>query len=98
MIPKVPPTSTLDLRDLHAAMASSYSSLNQRANAVDSLKKARALGDRRDLHQQLIVEMNAAAAPPAEMEPVVNEYVKKYGDRPERLTMRSLPGASLSAG
>jgi TolA-binding protein len=83
------PLAPGELRDLHYLMSENYSNQNQRANAVESLRKARALGDRPDWHVRMITEMHNANATPAEMEPVVNEYVQKYPAAPDRYAMRS---------
>jgi len=85
-------------RQLHATMCENYEHLGQWANAVDSVRKARALGDRQDLHSRLIAEMHRAGAPPAEMEPVVNEYVQKYPDQLFGPRLPSRRGQAASPG
>lgn len=71
-------------RDYHSMMADNYGNLGQHANAVESLKKARALGDMQGIHYQLIVRMAVAGAKAAELEPIVNDYTKKYPERDDR--------------
>lgn len=96
---KMPSDAKSDLRELHYAMALNYASLSQSANAVVSLRKALELGDRLDIHQRLIAELHNAAAQPAELEPVVEDYLRKYSDRPGRETMRNyLAQSYLRAG
>lgn len=89
MLQKGLPNDPAGLKNLHRTMADNYANLGQRVNAVDSLRKARALGDSVDLHARLIVELHNAGATVADMEPVINEYFQKYPTRPDRFAMRS---------
>jgi TolA-binding protein len=82
-------TNKDSLAYLHTLMASNYANQNQRANAVESYRKSRALVDTRDALVRLISEQHNAQAKPAEMEPLVNEFYQKYPDRPERFLMKS---------
>ena len=75
-------------KTLHYYMGENYSSLGQRVNAVESFRKARAQEDGPDLHARLILEMHYALATVAEMEPLVNEFMQKYPERPDRFTLR----------
>ncbi len=83
------PADPQQLRDLHATMAENYGNLGQHANSAESWKKARALGDNWSYLQNLIVRMHNAGAMPADIEPLVNEYMQKYPDRQDRFAMRS---------
>ena len=56
------------LRQLHVTMAENYSRLGQRANAVESYRKARAITDSPYLHAQMINEWYHGAAKAAELE------------------------------
>ena len=82
-------------RDYHYLMAENFGGLGQQANAVESLKKARALGDSQPIHFQLISRMFAAAAKAAELDPVVNEYTKKYPEREDRFVAISYLAQAL---
>lgn len=86
------------LMELHFVMAQSYANLGQRTNAVDGLRKARALADSPELHGRMIAEMHYAQATPGEMEPVINEYLQKYPTRPDRFAMRSYLGHAFLRG
>ncbi|MEE8450928.1 MAG: hypothetical protein V3R99_03405, partial [Thermoguttaceae bacterium] len=74
---------------LYLAMADNYNRLQQYANAVDILRKARGQGDNAALHRQQIERMHSAAAKGKEMEPLVREYLGKYRDRDDRHRMES---------
>jgi TolA-binding protein len=71
-------------RYLHLLLAENHGNLGQHANAAQSLRQARALKDDQPVHYQLIYRLYHAAAKPAELEPVVNEYVQKYPQRADR--------------
>lgn len=76
-------------RQLYMYQAEHHANLAQHANAAESFKKARALKDEYYAHYNQIVRMYHAAAKPAELEPVVNEYVQKYPQRADRFAMQS---------
>lgn len=76
-------------RDLHALMAENFANLGQYANAADSLRKARALGDSPLLHAQLVTRLAQAGTKGVEFEPLVNEYLQKYPARPDRFLLQS---------
>lgn len=84
----LPADKTL-LRQLHITVAENYSRLGQRANAVESYKKARAIVDAPYLHYQMVVELYNGGGKGAELEPLVNEYFQKYADRQDRFALRS---------
>ncbi len=89
LLAKNVPMTPGELRDLHYTISENYGNQNQLANAIDSLRKARALGDRPEWLARMISWMHAANALPPEMEPAVNEYVQKYPDRPDRYVIRT---------
>ena len=72
-------------RQLHLMMGENYGRLGQWANASDSYGKARAIRDSQDVHYLSITALsNNQAAKPAQMAPVVNDYLRKYPARPDR--------------
>lgn len=77
------------LRQLHVTMAENYSRLGQRANSVESYRKARAITDSPYLHAQMINEWYQGAAKAPELEATVNEYIQKYPDRQDRFYQRA---------
>lgn len=90
------PTDPAAKAYLHALLAQNDVSLGQRANAVENLRKARALTDTRDLLKRMIAESASANATGAQMQPLVDEYLKKYADQPDRFALKSyLPAAYL---
>ncbi|MCC7419609.1 MAG: tetratricopeptide repeat protein [Planctomycetaceae bacterium] len=89
MLKKGIPADQPGLRDLHYYMAENFGNLGQHANAVESLKKLRAIKDDMPSHYQQILRMHYMGAKSAEVAPVVNEFVQKYPDRAERFAARS---------
>lgn len=89
MLKKGIPSDPAGLRDLHYYMAENFGNLGQHANAVESLKKLRAIKDDMQSHYSQILRMHHMGAKTAEVAPVVNEFVQKYPDRPERFAARS---------
>ena len=89
LLEKSPPRDKLILSGIHQTMANNYANLGQRSNAVVSWQQARALGDSELLHRSHIMELYYVGAKPEEMEPVVNDYLLKYAQQPDRLAMRS---------
>lgn len=99
MVAKGMPLDKQVLYYLHYYMGENYAQLGQRANAVDSFQKARALNDNRDLLWRLCLEMYSAEAKPADLEAKINEYTQKYPQRADRHTLRTyLAAAWLRAG
>lgn len=93
LLAKAPPTDKIVLRDLHSRMGENYARANQRANAVESFKKAVALGDNNPaLLSRLITELHSMNAKAPEMEPWVTQYMQKYADRPDRFVLRGYLG------
>ena len=79
------PTTPTRKRQLYLMMGENYGRLGQWANATDSYAKARALSDSQDVHYLAITALsNNQAAKPAQMAPVVNDYLRKYPARPDR--------------
>jgi len=83
------PKDRLALRELHRRVAENYTRLGQYTNAAESLKAARAIEDRQDLHRAHIQQLHNAQAKGAELEAVVNEYFQKYPQAADRFSMRS---------
>ncbi|MCE9528057.1 MAG: hypothetical protein K8R36_18610, partial [Planctomycetales bacterium] len=82
-------------RQFHLYMAENQSNLGQHANSAESFKKARAIRDDQSTHFNLVFRLYHAGAKPAEMEPLVNEYVAKYPARPDRFQLQSYLAISL---
>jgi TolA-binding protein len=69
-------------RELHELMSASYASQSQWANSVASLKQARALGDRAELHLRQISHMYNAGLKAAQIGPEVAAIGRKFpGER-----------------
>jgi len=87
LLAKSPPTTPYYLQYLHARVAENYSRLGQNTNAADSWSKAIAVANmppRPDLHMRMIEALFATNPKPEQFEPIVNQYVAKYPDRPDR--------------
>jgi len=72
------------LRSLHRRVAENYARQRQYANAVDSLKQVRRIRNDQESHYQLIQRMYNAAVKAVQLQPVVDEYSKKYPRRDDR--------------
>jgi len=75
------------LRDLHIQMSQNYALQQQAANALESIRQARAIQDGQDVHSLLITRMYAAEGTGAQLEPVANEYLAKYAQREDRFSV-----------
>lgn len=84
------PAAPKAAQDLHRRMAENYSRLSQHANAMESLKKCRALGDRIEHLQALIMQAYYAGAKAPEIELLVNELFQKYPESKDRFSYRAL--------
>jgi len=73
------------VRQLHVEMAENSSNQGQHANAAESYLQARKIRDDAHLHLQELIRRYNAGAKPAELEPLMREYGKKYPARPDRL-------------
>lgn len=83
---------------LHYQLALNDVGLGQRANAAENFKKARALKDSRDLLSRQIIELAGSGALPQQLEPLVDEYVKKYPWHADLFNVKTqLPIAYLRA-
>jgi lipopolysaccharide biosynthesis regulator YciM len=87
------PADPKAVQELHRRVAENFARLSQHANAVESLKKARALGDRVELLQALILQANSAGAKTPEIEQLVNELFQKYPENKDRFYYRALLAA-----
>jgi hypothetical protein len=81
LLQKSPPTAVPTLLALHRRMGENYSRIGQRANAIESLRKALALSPRPDVHLRLIQEIHSSNPKPADIEPVVADFLQKYPER-----------------
>ncbi|MBW3541976.1 MAG: tetratricopeptide repeat protein, partial [Planctomycetes bacterium] len=77
---------------IHRYMAENYWNQSQHANAADSLAKARAIRDDQYAHYQQIQQAYSAGVKGPQLEPLVNEYVQKYPQRPDRFERQALLG------
>ena len=83
-------------RQLHVWTAENHGNIGQQANSAHSLQQARAIRDDQYTHYYLIYRLYHAAAKPNELEPLVNQYVQKYPQRPDRFLMLSYLAISCS--
>ncbi|MDB5388517.1 MAG: Tetratricopeptide 2 repeat protein [Planctomycetaceae bacterium] len=86
------PSDPKALQDLHRRIADNFGRLSQHANAVEALKKCRALGDRVELLQSLIMQSYYAGLKTPEMEQLVTELFQKYPENKDRFYYRALLG------
>ncbi|MBL8826337.1 MAG: tetratricopeptide repeat protein [Planctomycetaceae bacterium] len=92
------PKDKLLRANLHLQLAQADFSIQQRANGIEHLKKSRALVDSRELLSRIIAESASSNALPPQLQPLVDEYLKKYPTRQDRFTLKSyLPAAYLRA-
>ena len=84
------PADPKAMQELHRRVAENYSRMSQHANAVESLKKARALGERLDLLQTLILQAHYSGMKTTDMEPFVNEMFQKFPENKDRFYYRAL--------
>ena len=78
------PLTPNEKRFVHQYMAENSVSLGQHSNAVQSLVTARSIRDDQALHASLIQRLHQAAAKSQQMEPVVQDYLRKYPTRIDR--------------
>ncbi len=98
LIKKNAPMNVEQRTALHSLLAQNDANLGQRMNAVENIKKVRAIYPTRDLLVRQIGELNAANALPELMQPLVDEYFQKYPTREDRFTYKALlPAAYLRA-
>ncbi|MFP6764821.1 MAG: hypothetical protein VB858_14440, partial [Planctomycetaceae bacterium] len=71
-------------RELLRTMAENYGSLGQYSNAVEMLKQVRSIRDDQSAHFSQIQRMYDSAAPAAQMEPVVKQYLNTFKSREDR--------------
>jgi len=83
-------------RQLHLWMAENHGNIGQQANSAQSLLQARAIRDDQYVHYYAIYRLYHAAAKPNELEPLVNQYVQKYPQRPDRFHCLSYLAISCS--
>lgn len=79
-------------REILRTMAENYSYQKQYSNAVEMLKQARAIRDDQWTHYYQIQRLYESAAPASQLEPLVNQYLTKYPDRPDRFDRLGLVG------
>ncbi|MGZ0164493.1 MAG: tetratricopeptide repeat protein, partial [Planctomycetales bacterium] len=79
-------------REVLRTMAENYRYLGQHSNAIEVLKQARAIRDDQYALYYHIQAMYDSAAPAAQMEPLVKEYLNKHADREDRYERVALLG------
>jgi len=79
-------------REVLRTMAENYRYLGQHSNAVEVLKQARAIRDDQYTLYYHIQALYDSAAPAAQMEPFVKEYLNKHPDREDRYERIALLG------
>ncbi len=89
LIAKGVPGDAKAKRQLFVLMGENFANQNQRQNAAEHYKKARAVEDSYDILARVITELHNASAPVAEIEPLVNEFFQKFAERPERFGLRN---------
>jgi TolA-binding protein len=83
---------------MHTLLAQNDISLGQRANAAENYRKSRALVDSKDALYRLVTELHSASVAPEQMQPLVDEYFKKYPWAIDRFVLKSyLPPAYVRA-
>ncbi|HTN75330.1 MAG TPA: hypothetical protein VL096_08790, partial [Pirellulaceae bacterium] len=83
------PTDPKSRREWHRYMAENYSNLGQHANAAESLKQVRALGDDATTLHQLVMRMYYAGAKAGEIAPLAAEYQQKHAALDDRFVVQS---------
>jgi TolA-binding protein len=81
-------------RQLHVWIAENHANLGQHANAAESYRQARALRDDQLAHYQQIQRLYLGGGKPDQLQPLVDEYVRKYPQRPDRFHTQSYLAAS----
>lgn len=84
LLAKQLPADAQQRRDLLRDVAENYARQKQYANAVESLKQARAIQDDQEAHYQQISRMYNAAVKASELKPVVDDYLRKHPERDDR--------------
>lgn len=93
LLQKSPPTNPTTFQLLHARMAENFIRQGQRANAVDSFRKALAVPNapaQPDWMSRMIYELHHTTPKPAEIEAAVNEYRQKFPQRTDIPELRVL--------
>ena len=87
LLAKSPPTTPYYAQYLHYRIAENYNRLGQHVNAVASWRAALAVPNtqpRPDIHMRLIEQLVQTNPKPAELEPVVNDFLAKYPTRTDK--------------
>jgi len=79
-------------REVLRTMAENYRHLGQYSNAVEVLKQARSIRDDQYTLYYHIQALYDSAAPAAQMEPLVKQYLNKHSDRDDRYERIALLG------
>ncbi|WP_254513493.1 tetratricopeptide repeat protein [Anatilimnocola floriformis] len=82
-------------RQYHLWLAENHGNLGQHANAAESYRQARALRDDQFTHFNQVYRLYHGGGKPDQMQPLVDQYVQKYPQRPDRFQLQSYLAASL---
>lgn len=83
-------------REILRTMAENYRSLGQHSNAVELFKQVRALRDDQWSLYYHIQSLYDSAAPAAQMQPLVQEYLREHPTRPDRYERIALLGLAFN--
>ncbi|WP_425616614.1 tetratricopeptide repeat protein [Anatilimnocola sp. NA78] len=86
-------------RQIHLWLAENHGNLGQHANSAESLRLARSLRDDQSSHFYHVYRLYHGGGKPDQLQPLVDQYVQKYPQRPDRLQLQSYLAASyITAG
>lgn len=81
-------------RQYHLWIAENHGNLGQHANSAESLRQVRAIRDDQNAHYYHIYRLYHGGGKPDQLQPLVDQYVQKYPQRPDRWQMQSYLAAS----
>jgi hypothetical protein len=81
-------------RQYHLWIAENHGNLGQHANSAESYRLARSLRDDQHTHYYQIFRLYHGGGKPDQLQPLVDQYVQKYPQRPDRFQMQSYLAAS----
>jgi len=76
--------------NFYQTMANNYANLGQHANAAEGYARARQIRDTPELHHEQVARLYNAGSEPAEIKPVVDQFVSKYPQDRRRFYLQSL--------
>lgn len=81
-------------RQYHLWLAENHGNLGQHANSAESYRQARAIRDDQYSHYHHIYRLYHGGGKPDQLQPLVDQYVQKFPQRPDRFQMQSYLAAS----